>query len=178
MDDKNKIQAVLFAVGDMIEEQRIADLTNISSSRVKELLHELRENYHDDSPFYINNKGTLWKFTLKEKYIPLVRDIVPHTELSKTVMETLAVIAWKAPVLQSDVVHIRSNKAYGHISDLVDMGFISKTPHGRTYMLKLSERFFEYFDFKDREDVEERFQGFEDITPNDVIEDETEKTTS
>ncbi len=73
-------------------------------------------------------------------------------------IETLAVIAWKAPVLQSEVVRIRTNKAYDHLSELESSGFISRAKHGRTKLVKLTDRFFSYFDVKNAEDVKAKFK--------------------
>jgi len=87
-----------------------------------------------------------WKINVREKYLPIVRKIVSDTELSKSVMETLAVIAWKSPVFQSEVVRIRGNKCYDHIDELETSGFITKEKKGRSYVIKTSDKFFNYFE--------------------------------
>ena len=69
-----------------------------------------------------------------------------ETELPKAVLETVAVIAWKAPVLQSEIIKIRNNKAYDHIKELVESGFIAKEKSSRSYKIKLTQKFFDYFD--------------------------------
>ena len=74
------------------------------------------------------------------------------------VLETLAVIAWQAPILQSEVVNIRQNKAYEHISELIELGFIKKEPEGRSYRISLTEKFFEYFDVEGGKDIRKIFQ--------------------
>jgi len=108
----------------------------------------------------IFDEGELWRFTTKEAYLPLVRKINPNTELSKTMMETLAVIAWKQPILQSEVIHIRTNKAYEHISELEKMQFLVKEKYGRTYLLKLSQKFYDYFDLEGEQAARELFKQF------------------
>jgi hypothetical protein len=76
----------------------------------------------------------------------------------------LAVIAWKQPATQSEIVKIRTNKAYEHIAELEKMGYVAKHKHGRTYLIKVTGKFYDYFDlpeggikeiFKDVKDVEE-----------------------
>ena len=71
---------------------------------------------------------------------------MPDTEMTKSVMETLAVIAWKQPIIQADVIKIRTNKAYEHIKELVGMGFVTSEKFGRTKKLKLTQKFLDYFD--------------------------------
>ena len=44
------------------------------------------------------------------------------------------------------MIHIRTNKAYDHLKELEQLGFISRKKHGRTNLIKLSEKFFKYFD--------------------------------
>jgi hypothetical protein len=58
----------------------------------------------------------------------------------------LAIIAWKSPVVQSEIVRIRSTKAYDHIEELLTKGFIMREKSGRSYLIKLTPKFFEYFD--------------------------------
>ena len=170
MDEKKKIEAVLFAAGDKISEEEISRLTKIEIEEIKKSLNELKEDYKtNQSTFILIQEGDNWKLTVREEYMPIVQNIVPHTELSKTIMSTLAVIAWKAPVLQSDIIKIRTNKAYDHIAELLEMGFIIKQKHGRSYMIKLAQKFFDYFDLSGKEDVKEKFKGFEDVSEADVV---------
>ena len=104
------------------------------------------------------DEGDGWKLTVREQYTPVVRKIIAETELTRTMMETLAVIAWKAPVLQSDIIKLRTNKDYEHLSELETSGFISREKKGRTKLLKLTERFFNYFDLKNSDEVKEKFK--------------------
>lgn len=160
MEDRKKIEAVLFAVGDKIEEAELARLTRLPLETVKAELHQLKEDYSQaKSTFIVLNEGTKWKLTVGEDYMSLVQKIVPKTELSKPVLETLAVIAWKSPVLQSNIVDIRSSKAYDHIAELEQVGFITKQKYGRSFMLRLSQQFFEYFDIKGKEGIKDVFKG-------------------
>ncbi len=168
--EKKRIEAVLFAIGDRIEDHEIAAHVKLDLESTKKILHELKIDYEQkDSAFILSNQANTWKLTVGERYMDTVQNIMPHTELSRAIMESLAVIAWKAPVLQSDVINTRGNKAYEHIKELVDMGYISKTPHGRSYTIKLAQRFFEYFDLKDKEAVKERFGNFKDVSEEDII---------
>lgn len=176
MEDKKKVEAVLFAIGDKIELEEISRLTNLDIKSVKSLLQELQKDYNqNESPLMIIDEGNKWKLTVREEYMPIVEKIVPHIELSKTIMSTLAVIAWKAPVLQSDIIRIRTNKAYDHIKELEEMGFISKQRHGRSYMIRLAQKFYEYFDLKGKEEVQEKFKEFKDVSEADVVLEEIEE---
>lgn len=175
-DLKKQAEAVLFAAGNKIEVGEIARLCRIDVNSLKKALKELKKDYDEkNSSLMVSEEGNFWKLTVREAYMDLVQQINPHTELNKTTIETLAVIAWKAPILQSDVIKTRTNKAYDHIKELVDSGFLIKQRHGRSYMLKLSNRFFEYFDLKDKKDIKERFKDFADINEGELKKSEEER---
>ncbi|MBU1205072.1 MAG: SMC-Scp complex subunit ScpB [Nanoarchaeota archaeon] len=175
-DLKKQAEAVLFAAGNRIEIGEIARLCRTDVNSLKKALKELKKDYDEkNSSLMISEEGNFWKLAVREAYMDLVQQINPHTELNKTTIETLAVIAWKAPILQSDVIKTRTNKAYDHIKELVDSGFLIKQRHGRSYILRLSNRFFEYFDLKDKKDIKERFKDFADINEEEIKKAEEER---
>jgi segregation and condensation protein B len=164
MEDRKKIEAVLFAIGDKIEAEEVSRLTKLDINIVNSELHKLKEDYaQSGSTFILLNEGTKWKLTVREDYMPIVQKIVPKTELPRPVLETLAVIAWKSPVLQSDIISIRSSKAYDHISELESVGFITKQKYGRSFMLRLSQQFFEYFDIQGKEQIKDVFKDVKGV---------------
>ena len=147
LEDRSKIEAVLFAVGKYLDEETLSQLCEIDKKHAKKALEELRKEYDSrDGALMIVSEGNSWKINVRERFLTLVRKIVSDTELSKSVMETLSVIAWKTPVYQNEVVKIRGNKCYDHIEELENAGFITKDKKGRSYILKTTEKFYNYFD--------------------------------
>lgn len=157
---KNKIEAILFAMGDKIPIDDIRKLVRVRDIEIVEkAINELKEDFEKrEGPLRIINEGSFWKITVRDKYLDIIRRIVPKTDLPKTVIETLSLIAWKNPAKQSDVVAMRTNKAYSHINYLLDAGFITRVKKGRTYLLKLTERFFDYFDVEGSKNIREMFE--------------------
>ena len=163
---KYKIEALLFSSGKKMTINEISILTRSKPEQVKETLQELQKDYtQKDSSLMILEEGEFWKITVKEKHLDLVRKIVTQTELTKTMMETLAIIAWKAPCLQSEIIRIRTNKAYDHISELEKDGYISRQKKGRTQMIRLAQKFYDYFDIP-HDKVKELFSRFEVLEKN------------
>ena len=159
-DLKKQLEAVLFAAGRKMAVDELARLCRTVPATVLQQLQELKNEYESkDSSLLLMDESDGWKLTVKEQYTQVVQKIVADTELSRTMIETLAVIAWKAPVLQSNVIKIRTNKAYDHIAVLEKSGFITRERHGRSQMIKLTERFYKYFDVKTPEEVKEKFKG-------------------
>jgi len=162
-DIKKKIEALLFSSGRRMSIEELGNLLKIEPDALVSVLEDLREDYaKNDSALVVVNDGIYWKLTNKPNFLELVKKIVSKTELSKTLMETLAVIAFKYPIKQADLIKIRSNKAYDHLKELEDLGYISRQKHGRSKLIKLTERFFDYFDLKE-ENLKDQFRDFESI---------------
>ena len=75
-----------------------------------------------------------------------VEDLLP-SELRTSELRTLATIAIKKKILQSDLILLRGSGAYDHIKELINKKFIIKRKQkdGRSYWLSLSEKFFQTF---------------------------------
>ncbi|MGC9032588.1 MAG: SMC-Scp complex subunit ScpB, partial [Candidatus Woesearchaeota archaeon] len=149
----NSVEAVLFASGKPMTAEEISKICKLSNEEVLKALGFLKKRYESGTSLTLIEYNNAWKLTVREKFIGHVRKIVPHTELTKTLLETLAVIAWKAPVLQSDIIKIRTNKAYDHINELAAQGFITKEKHGKTALLKLTKKFYDYFEIDETTDL-------------------------
>lgn len=159
-----RLEAILFAVGRAVSERELTELAQASIEHVHSALKELKKEYEErDSPLLIIEEGDAWKLTVHETYMGTVQKINPHTELGRSILETLAVIAWKQPAKQSDVIKIRTNKAYEHIDELEKLGFVSKTKHGRTYLIKVTGKFFDYFDLPKDKNIKEIFKDVKDV---------------
>ena len=163
-----QVEAVLFSSGRWMTEDELSRLCRLKDKSVKEALVFLSKKYEnsDTALELINDKNKGWKLTVRQKYSETVRKVVPQTELNKSIIETLAVIAWKAPVLQSEVIKIRTNKAYDDIKTLEEEGFITKEKSGRTYLIKLSKKFFSYFEIENREDLNKIIKNIEEKQEN------------
>ena len=160
---KNKIEALLFSSGKRMSVDEIAKLCNSNIDDVKEALQQLKWDYEEKkSSLMIIEEGNYWKITVKEEHLPLVKSIVTETELTKTLMETLAVIAFKYRIKQSNLIKIRTNKAYEHLMELEEMGYITRQKYGRTKLIRLSQKFFDYFSLPE-EKLKEQFKDFEGI---------------
>ena len=55
-------------------------------------------------------------------------------------------IAYKNPAQQHEIIKIRGNKAYDHIGILKELDFVTSEPSGRSRLLKLTQKFYDYFD--------------------------------
>ena len=125
-ENLKRIEAVLFAVGKEITSERIASLCSMEVQQVEEAISVLSSQYSQmNNSLQIVKKENGWKLTVRDHYVPLVSSLVSNTELERYVMESVAVIAWRYPVVQSEVVKLRNAKAYDHMKHLEEIGFFS-----------------------------------------------------
>jgi len=142
------IEAALFMSPNSISLQSLKDVAGVSSlSETKNLVLDLMNwfNKKNSSLEIIELEKDIFQMKVKEEYIDFVNHLGSDSKFSKSSMKTLALIAFKQPILQKDVVNIRNNRAYDHISELVDSGFVKKTRNGNSYFLSTTPKFVAYF---------------------------------
>ncbi len=122
-------------------------MTGSDINAVSEAINELKRKYSNSTSalnlVYTNQTISL---ELKEEMNAFVEDLLP-ADLKTAVLRTLATIAIKKKILQSDLIILRGSSAYEHIKDLLDKNFIikRKQKEGRSYWISLSEKFFQTF---------------------------------
>ena len=169
--NEKRVEAVLFAVGKEITSERIASLCSLTLEEVESIIKDLIVYFdQSESSLKLVKKEKGWKLTVRDEYVPLVSSLVSSTELEKPLMETLAVIAWKYPIVQSEIVKLRGPSAYDHMRLLEEQEFISKEKSGRTFKVKLNKKFFEYFDLPS----DEAKQAFLNQVPAQVLKEAEE----
>lgn len=145
---KSKIEAVLFVTAKAMQPSEISEILNVPVEDVESALLDLMFDYSsregaleiDDEDGYI--------LQVKAEHLDIVEKLCP-VDLKPAVVKTLTVIALKEPIRQTELKEIRSN-AYEHIQELIEKGLISRTKdkNGRSYNLKTTPKFAEYFKLK------------------------------
>ncbi|MEM4247232.1 MAG: SMC-Scp complex subunit ScpB, partial [Candidatus Woesearchaeota archaeon] len=157
---KNQIESLLFSAGKKLTLEELGRLCKEENLNAVRAAIELLKKELDEkqSSLMLVEEGGAYKLTVREKYVPMVKKVVTTPELPKSIMETLAVVAYKAPVLQSQVIKIRTNKAYRHLDEIEEMGYITREKKGRSKLIKLTPKFFDYFDVPP-EKLKEKFRN-------------------
>ncbi|MBI2564404.1 SMC-Scp complex subunit ScpB [Candidatus Woesearchaeota archaeon] len=155
---KNTLESLLFSTGKKMDIKELAKLAHTRDiDLVKQTLLGLKKELEEKgSSLMLFQDSDNWQLTVKDEYLQFVRKIVTKTELPKSILETLAVIAYKAPVKQSEVIKIRTNKGYDHLNELEKLGYVSRKKYGRTKLIKLTQKFYDYFDI-DQEKLKQEF---------------------
>ncbi len=146
-EHKKVLESALFMAPGALKLSELAKLVNIKDELVVErMLRELMHEYNArDSGIEIVCIDGAYQMRVKPEHLDKVRHLATKAELNRAIKRTLALIAIKEPILQSHVIKYRNNKAYDHIKFLVEQGFVVREPCGRSYLLRTTEKFRQYF---------------------------------
>ena len=143
-----KIEALLYIKGKALSLAEIVTSLQAEPETIEEALIELMNDYaHRDSALEITEDNLGYSLQLKSIYENLLQELIP-AELGKGALRTLAAIALKHPLLQTDLIELRGSSAYQQVAELVELGFIRKRPQtdGRSYWLEVTNKFHQYFE--------------------------------
>ena len=149
MDLKARIEAVLFVTGKAVQLKEIAEILEADEMEVEDEMLSLIMDYASrDGALEIDDENG-YIIQVKDEYMDIVEKLCP-IDISNAVLKTLLVIALKQPIRQSLLKDLRGSTAYDHVAELVEKGMISrkKDSNGRSYNLKTTPKFAEYFKIK------------------------------
>jgi segregation and condensation protein B len=147
LDPKRVAEAALFMATEPMDLQSIAAIMGLGAvGQAKKAMDELIEEYQgNDSALEIVFFEEKYRMKVKDDYLPRVAHLTLSTDYSKAALKTLSVIAFKQPILQSEVIKIRGDGAYEHIKELTGGSLLSAKPQGRSKLLATTKKFEEYF---------------------------------
>lgn len=143
-------EAILFASGDPIPQDRMAEILNVDVKLVEEVMSKLISAY-ENNPWggllvrkvensYVMSTKPEMKKVLERMFSPKM-----HPPLSQASYETLAVIAYNQPVTRAQVESVRGVSSDSIISRLIDRGWIEECGNldapGRPALFKTSKQF-------------------------------------
>lgn len=124
------LEAVLFAMGEPIEIERLCVALELDEIVVKQALDSLQEKYEDDSfgicLLRLENK---YQICTKKKYADKIRAVIEvkkNAPLSQAAFEVLAIIAYNQPVTKAFVESIRGVDCSAVISNLCSKSLIEE----------------------------------------------------
>lgn len=142
------LEALLYLKARPLSLTELEALTGFDGGTITEALIALMGDYaRRDSALEVVETSQGYSLQLRPSYQSLVEQFIP-TELSTGSLRTLAAIALKQPILQTDLIDLRGSSAYQQVQELVSLGFVSKRPQseGRSFWLEVTEKFQQYFE--------------------------------
>jgi len=142
----NKIEAILYLKGEPVSLNQLALYAGCQRSQANEAIVELIAEYgHKESALEIVETSAGYSLQLRTSYQGLIQSLLP-AELSTSLLRTLAAIALKQTILQSELIELRGSSAYQHVQELISLGFIKKKSAGRSFELSITDKFHQYFE--------------------------------
>ena len=142
-----RLEAILYLKGKPLSLNEMAELVQETKASVEEALLALMAGYAQrDTALDLQEQNGLYSLQLRKGLGELVKNLLP-VDLSLGSLRTLATIALKKRILQSDLVELRGSGAYDHIKELISQNFVERKrqSEGRSYWLTLSEKFHRTF---------------------------------
>ncbi|NJM47845.1 MAG: SMC-Scp complex subunit ScpB [Alkalinema sp. RU_4_3] len=141
------IEAILYLKAQPLTLAEIAETALCDRDAAEEGLLELMADYaHRDTALEVVQTPDGYSLQLRETFQTLVQSMIP-ADIGKGALRTLAVIALKGPIVQSELINLRGSTAYQHVQDLVEQGFARKRRRadGRSPWLQVTDKFHQYF---------------------------------
>jgi segregation and condensation protein B len=140
----NEIEAILYLKGQALSLENLAEYLGCNTDTVADGIIELMGDYaHRDSALeVVESSGGHYALQLKESFKSLRDKIIP-SEIGTGALRTLAAIALKGPIVQSELVEMRGGSAYQHIQELVDLGLVRKKRQAgnRSSLVQVTDKF-------------------------------------
>lgn len=125
--------------------ESLSKITGVNSlGYLKGALFELKDDYSGRGINLVEAPGG-WSFQVHRDHLDKVADLAPYADIPEGQKRTLALIAYKEPVTQSEVISIQGNKTYAYIRSLMSRGLVRGEKQGRTKVLSLTQEFERYF---------------------------------
>ena len=143
----SRIEAILYLKGRPIGLKELSELARDEPDQVRAALATLTTSYDQrDTALEVVEQSGRYCLQLRPDLADLVKNMLP-VNLSTATLRTLATIALKKRILQSELVDLRGSGAYDHIKELLAQDFIERRrqSEGRSYWLTLSEKFHRTF---------------------------------
>ena len=155
------VEALLFSSEKPLNAKEIhAVMPEISMTDIGSALKVLKYEYEAlGRSFYLREISGGYQFRSRSDYSPYILKMLQAspTRLSRATMETLAIVAYKQPVLRQEIERIRGVDVGGVLKTLLEKGLIRimgrKNLPGRPLVYGTTKKFLEVFDLKDLESL-------------------------
>ena len=157
---KEIVESLLFVAETALSIERIKQVTTADPKEIREALQALADEYESrQGGFYLNEVAGGYQIRTRPEYNEWIKRLIQPNppRMSKAALETLAIIAYKQPIIRSDVEHIRGVDSGGVLRLLLERKFLRvlgrKEIPGRPLIYATTKQFLEVFDLKDLKDL-------------------------
>ena len=155
------IEGVLFAAGDVVKIDVLADILGLKKIEVENIIDKLNEKFDKDNRAItirkINDSYQMGTKVDYHKYISKLYESKQKQKLSQSAMETLAIIAYKQPVTRQEIEKLRGVNSDRSVAVLAEYGLIEDIGRldapGRPLIYGTTEEFLRVFGYSSLTDL-------------------------
>jgi segregation and condensation protein B len=160
-DIESVIEAVLFAAGDPVPLEKLAEIIGQDKKTTESILSNMQMKYRN-SPrgIMLRQLGASYQLCTKPEYEEYVAALGVGRKkqgLSQAAYEALAIIAWHQPVTRAQVEQIRGVNSDNVIANLLEKNLIRETGRqdspGKPKLYGTTEEFLRVFGFSTLKDL-------------------------
>ena len=147
----NIIESILFVSGTQVSVADIAEKLEVSQNDVIKCAEKLKEKYSKESGIQLlvfNKKLQFCSNPENADFVSAVLNPIKEKELSKSMLEVAAIIAYKQPVTRIDLEELRGNSEYA-VQKLLELGVIEpvgrKDAVGKPVLFGTTDKFLKRF---------------------------------
>lgn len=186
MDSKNRkkgiIEAILFAVGESVNLDRLAAVLEMDKEELLPILQEMKEDYNkEERGVCLIELDGAWQLCTKIETYDYIRKLVSQPKkrsLTDVMLETLSIIAYKQPVTKQEIEMIRGVKSDFAVNKLIEYGLVKELGRldavGRPIVFGTTEEFLRCFGVSSIEELPD----IDEVTKQNFMEEAEEEVAS
>jgi segregation and condensation protein B len=159
-----RVEAALFAADEPLSPRKLTTVAELADAgEARRMVQQLKEYYEDDgSAFQIEDLAGGWQLRTAPQFHPwLVRLRLtnPDPRLSSAALETLAIIAYRQPIMRADVEAVRGVQCGELLRHLMEKGLVRISGRdeslGRPVLYGTTKKFLQIFGLNSLKDLPE-----------------------
>ncbi len=156
------VEAILFSIDEPISPSKIAQVAELPNRRVvKQAIYHLNERYEQmGCAFTIESIAGGFQFMTREEYHDVLARLLKvrsDSRLTRAALETLAVVAYRQPIIRADIESIRGVACGDMLRKLMDKNLVKITGRaevlGRPMLYGTTSTFLEVFGLNSLDDL-------------------------
>jgi segregation and condensation protein B len=152
-DIKKAIESILFVAGDAVEASDIASALEVGEEELAAIIDDMILARQQENAGVlitrVEGRIQLCSNPMFTQYIERVLQPVKKTRLSQSLLETLAIIAYRQPITRIEIEQVRGVKCNYSVAALIESGLVvragRKKTLGNPMMYVTSDEFLRHF---------------------------------
>lgn len=158
---EHAIEAILFAAGDPVSIDRIADVLEIESETIERIAQNLMDSYSFDQRgiriVRLENTLQMCSSPVYAEKIRAVLETRRAARLSPPLLEVLSIIAYRQPVTRAYIEQVRGVDSSYSVSTLIEKGLIEEAGRldvpGRPMLFRTTRDFLRVFGLSNTDEL-------------------------